>query len=140
MPLILQKFLIVISTAWGMGKEIGFSQSITYFSTPFLLHWFNLSKFSKNLKIQLWFFVLKPRLYLKIDFLHRFSHCIVWPCYNAYIDNLCPIFHYRTIEHLSDNIFKAFHCIRLNIKGFTAVFVSAILLIYKIQQKLFEAF
>ena len=91
---------------------------------------------SKNLKIQLWFYVLKPRLYLKIDFLHRFFHWILWSCHNAYIDNLCPIFYYRTIEHLSDNIFKALHCIRLNIMGFIAVSVSAILLIYKIQQKL----
>ena len=47
------------------------------------------------------------------------------------INNLYCIFHYRTIEHPSDNICKKFCCIKLNIEGYTAVSVSVVFPFHK---------
>ena len=74
-------------------------------------------------------------MYLKFDFLRRFSHSNVWSRAYAYINNLYRIFHYRTIKHESENIFKNFSFVKLNIEGYNAVSASVILPLSKMQQK-----
>ena len=95
----------------------------------------DMSRFSINLKIWVCYYLLKPKLYLKFDSLRHLPHSNVWSHAYAYINNLYRVFHYRTIGHLFENILKKFHCIRLNIEGYTAVPASVILLLYKRQQK-----
>ena len=94
-----------------------------------------ISQFSFDSKIRVCYYLLKSRLYLKFDFLRRFSHSNVWSRAYAYINNLYRIFHYRTIKHESENIFKNFSFVKLNIEGYNAVSASVILLLSKMQQK-----
>ena len=94
-----------------------------------------ISQFSFDSKIRVCYYLLKSRLYLKFDFLHRFSHSNVWSRAYAYINNLYRIFHYRTIKHESENIFKNFSFVKLNIEGYNAVSASVILPLSKMQQK-----
>ena len=95
----------------------------------------DMSRFSINLKIWVCYYLLKPKLYLKFDSFRHLPHSNVWSHAYAYINNLYRVFHYRTIGHLYENIFKRFCWIRLNLGGYTAVSASAILILSKMQQK-----
>ena len=72
---------------------------------------------------------------VKVSYKVAYNYNKLWSRDYAYINNLCSVFHYRTIVHLFENILKKFHCIRLNIEGYTAVPASIILLFSKMQQK-----
>ena len=72
---------------------------------------------------------------VKVSYKVAYNYNKLWSRDYAYINNLCSVFHYRTIGHLFENILKKFHCIRLNIEGYTAVPASVILLLYKRQQQ-----
>ena len=97
-------------------------------------HLWYLSQLSIDLKIWVCYYLLKPRLYLKFDFLRRFSHSNVWLRAYAYINNLYRFFHYRTIKNVSEKISKKFPCIKLNIEGYTAVSASVIFPLSRMQQ------
>ena len=98
------------------------------FFYPIIPHWLKVSQFSISLKIRVWFYILKLRFHLKINFLCHFSHGKLWSCYQFYIDNLYRVLLYRTIGHLSEKISKKILCRRLNNVGYTAVSACVILL------------
>ena len=116
-PILLQTLVLSINHWW-------YAQTFLIFEPSF--HWF---------KIWACYYLLKSRLYLKFDFLHPFSCSNVCLQAYAYINNLYLIIYYRTIKYVSEKIFKKFCYMKLNVKDYTAVSVSVILPLSKMQQK-----
>ena len=116
-PILLQTLVLSINHWW-------YAQTFLIFEPGF--HWF---------KIWACYYLLKSRLYLKFDFLHPFSCSNVCLQAYAYINNLYLIIYYRTIKYVSEKIFKKFCYMKLNVKDYTAVSVSVILPLSKMQQK-----